>query len=754
MQRLSCRLYFELIMKWVEIMKIKSINNLTMFNENQEIDLSKKLTIIFGYNGFGKSSISRLLNSASNQRFENFNLASLNALDSDSPLEYIILDDDESVISKLDAVVFNKDFVDSVIRKASFIENKIATGSVKITDITFPEKESFDEQTGKLKTLKTTIDSLQQDFELKVTTEITNEKKIIGASKYASFNFEKFNREIENIEIDFDQNELYKLRNRIADLGEIDEEIKVPNVSELTLDNISEFVNIIEYSEESLKIDLFDLILQGHKEWITRGFEFTDFQNCPFCQQSTSDLLLMESYKKYAESTISKKIERLNKISINIIAELEKSQKELMLTEEFTLRYKTIIDNSNQLLSNLARTKELVSELMHELNQLCSSKKRNIYSVVKANIDLFENATLISSSINQIIVNNEKIRETFLKTASVLKKTRQNCLENFIFPAIKKRYIQQIDEIKIQSSEYERQKEETFRAEQAYIKELRKRNPVVNEINKTFESLGFEKYRIDHNFSLIHKRSKREVDRSFTEKLSDGEKSLVAFALFYSQLKLKVFGNPSLVVIDDPVSSLDYENIYNIYYLIDGLVDISKNSKFLICTHNHIYLNCLLYKSEGVRLLRIEKDSNNKSYLLESKLKSPTVYIDKLSRIKQISTSDLISNQDKLIIPNFCRYILETLSIFIYPNCKEPLKELHRVLTEENAEQRSQSGSCFINDNRLNVLFATINKGSHSTIEQVLDRENDSDNLYKKMCTDTVKIVGKFAKHQLDNLAQ
>lgn len=204
-----------------------------------------------------------------------------------------------------------------------------------------------------------------------------------------------------------------------------------------------------------------------------------------------------------------------------------------------------------------------------------------------------------------------------------------------------------------------------------------------------------------------------------------------------------------LLVIDDPVSSLDYENIYNIYYLIDDLMKSYKETKFLICTHNHIYLNCLVYSHRDALLYRIDKDDFGKSKLVIDTNRSNNIYMDKLRQIFDISKQQAILPNQRAMIPNFCRYILETLSIFLFPNCNDSLDMLEAKINVLNQERSARGETRLLNPSRLNSLISTVQIGSHATVDKVLEGEREPDTQYLRMCRDTITIVSLYAQEQL-----
>lgn len=286
--------------------------------------------------------------------------------------------------------------------------------------------------------------------------------------------------------------------------------------------------------------------------------------------------------------------------------------------------------------------------------------------------------------------------------------------------------------------------------------ELNKRDSVLAAVNEIFEQIGFEKYRIDADFRLYHKNSNKDVNFTFTNKLSDGEKTLVAFSLFYAQIKLSVFTDADYIVIDDPVSSLDYENVYNIHTLIESLIKEKSTSKFIILTHNHIFYNFLLYKRSSQKstlrdynLYKIQKNEKNISEIIEDKSDSISVYVDKLVRINQIYSENRYHSHEVALIPNYCRYIIESIAIFFFPNSGDPVNSLFSEIRRNNKELLLSGQSAILSKSCVDILDKLVNVGSHAMVESIFDRERFSDQDYKTMCKGTIQIIKHFAPHQL-----
>ncbi|UOS14745.1 AAA family ATPase [Helicobacter pylori] len=88
--------------------------------------------------------------------------------------------------------------------------------------------------------------------------------------------------------------------------------------------------------------------------------------------------------------------------------------------------------------------------------------------------------------------------------------------------------------------------------------------------------------------------------------LSDGEKTTLAFAYFLARLKLfykKKDLKNLVVVIDDPISSLDEQRIYNTTCLVakinqelarEKLLKNEEKAQVFVLTHNHTFMACLI----------------------------------------------------------------------------------------------------------------------------------------------------------------
>lgn len=180
----------------------------------------------------------------------------------------------------------------------------------------------------------------------------------------------------------------------------------------------------------------------------------------------------------------------------------------------------------------------------------------------------------------------------------------------------------------------------------------------------TFES-GDEGY-------LVHRKGKP------AKRLSEGEKSAVAFIYFLVQLRDQAFDiSEGVVVVDDPISSLDSSAIYQAFSYLKNAVKDAK--QLFILTHNFDFLKLVLNWFHGV-----PKKAGLKSYSMIVCTDGKDGRVAKLCKLDQL-LQDHASEYQYLFkrlytyksdgtiesayhIPNIARKVLETFLEFYEPS--------------------------------------------------------------------------------------
>jgi len=185
--------------------------------------------------------------------------------------------------------------------------------------------------------------------------------------------------------------------------------------------------------------------------------------------------------------------------------------------------------------------------------------------------------------------------------------------------------------------------------------------------------------------------------------LSEGEKTAIAFAYFITRLDDKnTTLTDTIVYIDDPISSLDSNHLFNTYSFIKDkfyFYDTTakkhkcKAAQFFISTHNFEFFN--LIKDWYGKM----KDSDKSFYLIERvtntskdeailkalpiellKFKSEYAYL--FSIIHSFKTNPTTDFSQLYNLPNIVRRFIETLTAFKYLSTRNIEENIDRLITD------------------------------------------------------------------------
>lgn len=234
------------------------------------------------------------------------------------------------------------------------------------------------------------------------------------------------------------------------------------------------------------------------------------------------------------------------------------------------------------------------------------------------------------------------------------------------------------------------------------------RRPEIAVINGYLKALNLSKYSINKDYKIIINTSIVEND-NLKIVLSEGEKTTITFAYFMARLKSyynKATLKDLVIVIDDPISSLDENRIYNTSYMVSKinqeiageiLKDNKDKAQVFVFTHSHIFMTNLIRILENhVNYYQLLRDDLR----LELDLKNNVAgYFDTffLMVFKDIynfaNESSSVENFDKAINNgNKIRILLESfiktnfISAFIKPKFSEQKSFEEQVITQISNE--------------------------------------------------------------------
>ena len=595
--------------------------------EDEEIDFSKSINIIYGKNGTGKSSICRLMKEQWKDKevciFRGFN----ELLDENEKLNAIVLGEDNSKINKE---------VTSLEEEISEIEREIEEKKENIE-----EPEEGDDRVN--------LFTEKRDLENQKTKKENREDKIYtaGASKvkqkgslslfdgkqYDKNNFKNDLKEAKE-QGKLSKEEIKTLRETITvvekdnvdeinsvfiDLKEEQKEIK-----SLLEKTVKPTENILELKNDPQKQEFAKAGLGCHKP----------NENCAFC----GNVITKERYEKVKSYFSSDDIKTFEK---EIQKKLEFIKTEINL-EVINIDEKLFYPEFQEKIKALKKEIMLVAqERRNVLNSLKSSLKEKKGKLFKKmdilNEKMPEDLKEKINEYNEIAKeNNQYTKDLERNKEEARKKYRYHEINVFLKEKNKnnKNYDEELESIKGEIQTLEGRIEE----KDAEIREVKNK---INELNKDIDNKKKEKESLlagtknteilanninekikgTVNFRLC--RNKEEGEQEFYEikekidgreettrpitKLSDGEKNIIAFLYFIESLKdPDKKDREKIIVFDDPMNSNDDTMQYLITSEIEKIIrDIDHNKKdknikirnkdkLILLTHNtHFYRNNL-----------------------------------------------------------------------------------------------------------------------------------------------------------------
>lgn len=605
------------MIKEIELKKIATYNETGTSLRNL-----KEINFIYGANGTGKTTVSNFINNPQDIRFQHCN---------------IIWKDGHVV----DIMVYNKTFKETNFNSSNHIKGVFTLGQATDEDIKLinQKKEQLEviKQQGlgfrkKLDDLEGTptnlgkIQDLENDFQEQCWTKLYKEYKDIfneafTGSKGSKTTFkDKIVKEsLNNISSLLTIEELKKKSETI--FGEIPQPLDF--ISQIVFEELNSVENKDIWSKKIIgksDIDIAKLIQNLNiNDWVSQGKDYIQDNNiCPFCQQETITDDFKKQIEKYFDTTYIDSINKLKQYkqdyelkSANLIEQLtfieqeEKQNKNSKLDiEKFSIYIKTLF-------SQLNLNKETLQSKIKEpsrILELTSTQEQF------QNIQSFINNANEEIKKHNLIVQNYEIEKTLL--ISSIWKFLITLFENEI-----KNYVKNHQglEIGIENlTKQHKQKQQEYRGLNQEIKNLEKNvtsvQPTIDEINKLLKYYGFL------NFEIVASQTeskqyqiKREDGTLAQETLSEGEITFITFLYYYQLTKGAVkedeVSNNRVLVIDDPISSLDSNVLFVVSTLIKKIIDdvkkrIGNIKQVIILTHNvyfHKEVSFINGRDTGIR---------------------------------------------------------------------------------------------------------------------------------------------------------
>ena len=598
---------------------------------------SKKINFIYGNNGTGKTTISRFIENPKELKFSKSQL----------------IFDEAGDCNKL---IYNQDFVKINFNPETGLRGIYTFGEESEEKYKLIEKLKKEKDELKIKLIqnKTKIDNMNNSI-IDIKNKATNKLWDILKKKYCDNTPELYKGylgkkdhffskciNVEYTDDVLDNDKIVKEYNLLYKEEPIEKKLlqSVDFTSIIPIKNSEIFqTEIIENKDIKLSKLIDDL---NNGNWVEEGLSYLDHSDskCPFCQQDITKEFVNKiyglydgKYKKDKDEFFLKKNSLINKIDE---------------FKSFILENALLIDDS-ELIANINLYFDKV------LEELTKKEKNLKYKCVfPDNDEIFDRIENKITEVNKLITeNNNKIKE-ISKSRQKLSDSAWKFLRNSCELELKE-YFKETEKNNIELKKVIEDNEKINNNIQEIDVEVKKLEDsitsitkTITQINTTLEKFNFTNFKLKENEDHLTYSIIRPDGSNASSTLSEGEFSFISFLYFYNL----IFGSRTrsgleedhILVIDDPVTSMDSNTLFIISTLVRELIELCLNDRrhikqIFIFSHNLYFFKEVTYGyDEGAK----KPIRNNIEYSVVSKINGE-------SKIKAFEHSNPVKTSYELL---------------------------------------------------------------------------------------------------------
>jgi wobble nucleotide-excising tRNase len=698
------------------------MNKVACYKESVTLSTDKKINLIYGLNGTGKSIISDYLyhykSEKSKEKYPDCKIKGLS---------------DENIL------VYNQSFIKDYFYESDNLkgiftlskENKVAETKIRESE---QEKKELDK---KLSSEEDNLNSYNKKLQKKEENIKDKAWEIkstyVDRSSDLEYCFKRLMGSKEAL-----LSHLLKIENPPAQPAQLidqlkkqakillkDEAIKYAELS--SINNIS-IINDIE-SNKLLQKEIVgnknstisELIEKlNNSDWVKKGLDYIPKEIhekdelCPFCQKQTITKELVNNISDYFDEAYKNDLEKINnflksyKEFINSIPQQEEHYKKNQFIAEKQSEFENLY---NAMINCLENNKTKIEDKI-------KSPSQKIY---------LDNPNDLIESFNDFIVKINKQTSEYNKKIDNKKASLEET-KNLFWNKMRWDYNQPISDYQKDKKEFETEiqkikekissiNNEIDRKKQE-ITEQQKRTINIDEairnINQGLVDLAIESFSIKKDSNTLYRIIRSGEEKVFLT-LSEGEKMIISFLYFIELCKGKQseadINENKIVIIDDPISSLSHIYVFDIAQIIkSNFINNSEYSQVFILTHSLYFFHELikiLEKKDNCKLFRLIKNKNGS----ELKGMNPKEIQNDYQSFWQIVKDP---EQHPALIANCMRHIIEYFFCFV-----------------ENIELKK----CDIKEldtDKYRAFLRYINRESHSDGINIFDNKEFSYNYFKE----------------------
>lgn len=701
----------------------------------------KKINFIYGSNGTGKSTLSRVLNNEVS--FPTCNVEWGSGI-------------------KEEIVVYNRDFIEKNFHVDTNLKGIFSLGeeSIEVQKKIEEKRKKIDEFEADKINVKNKLDEIiseQDNLREKVEKQCWNVQKIYGEefsdaligfrNKTKSFCdqcLKYFNTLVkENVSTLEELRIMYQAA--FSKTASKDDKYNNLPIFEINSLDTNELLSTVIVGKNDTPIGTFIEYLKA-SDWVKMGVEYAKKVpgKCPYCQQSLPHNIQndIEAYfdKKYEDSKT--KLDNYEKAYSSMALTVKSVIQEIDNKRYAYIDYSEFDKKKIVLLSKIENNQRIIQTKVKSLSKAVEIETIiNIASELAKMIDKF----------NEKIEKNNELVENQGRSKTECKEKLWNFLTLQCFDDISEftKEFEGKDKGRKKLLEKKNQLEETINNLKAEIDteeaSLTSVKPTVNAINSLLKEFGFNGFMLEVNEEKIGTyRIVRPSGEDAIKTLSEGEYNFISFLYFYylcfgSQKKTGLTVK-KVLVIDDPISSMDSNVLFIVSTLVKSIIAYCKENEkgidqVIILTHNvYFHKEITLWGNKNAL-----PSTQTRYYILRKVAEETTIQEYKDNPIKtsyELLWKELknenIGSSNALM--NVMRRILEHYFMIVggidYEKIINQIEGTDKIICK--------------------ALISFINDGSHSVFEDLIFTPDDGDiENYKRVFKMVFKKLGHIDHYNM-----
>ncbi|GAA7128162.1 AAA family ATPase [Helicobacter pylori] len=590
-------------------------------------------------------------------------------------------------------------------------------------------------QESEIKKYDKEIEKIRKEMTSKTIQITLDEIKINNICEVSKNKFKVQEDALTNLEKDFD--ELDEAMKKFDDL----KEMELPKDYQTIKDKLESLFSFdIDKEAGQVSEEIKEHMSKVEREFIEKGIELQKKMPdnaCPFCTQEITNNII-QVYTSY----FNKRIEQFNQDSLEVSGILKKileqwNIKEILQSfERFEPFMKKDSSTNKESLKNaLEQIKVLLEKLQKEVDKKWGVKnKEKFQETDKKLLENYEKFQKCVDETRNILKQKKEQKEKLEKLKTELKEARIKKAKHDSYDWQKSK-----EEAKRKLSILNRGHKRLNRLLEKIDKKLKElydqKRPDIETINNYLKALNLPKYSLDKDYRIVLNSDALENSEAKII-LSDGEKTTLAFAYFLARLKLfykKEDLKKLVVVIDDPISSLDEQRIYNTTCLVakinqelarEKLSNNEDKAQVFVLTHNHTFIVRLINMvGKHARYFQLERHQGQLKIVCKDEVKGyfDTFYLLLFKEVYAFAKKEKVQDDfnEAINYGNKVRILLES---FLKINFINSFLGEDKTFKEDNIKKLIETV-----DNQVRLSFSNLpfSENEHSIIE-------DKDALTKK----------------------